>query len=206
MPTLPLFIFLAEVCVVTLSTVRIIFIARGMKVRASLLGFFEVSIWLFAIGQIMQNLSNLGCYAGFAGGFALGNYLGITIEHKLGLGSLVVRIITNKDGRELAQNLKDAGYGVTSVDGQGATGPVQVILTVIPRKKLASVVALLKAFDPKVFYSVDDLQSASQGIFPVGKPRAPGPLPFLLRWIEEPFRRRPAPTLHVTREVLAERF
>src|SRR5947208_17121066 len=100
-PSLPLFIFLAEVCVVTLSTVRIIFIARGMKGRASALGFVEVSIWLFAIGQIMQNLSDVGCYVGFAGGFALGNYLGIVIEQKLAIGSLVVRVITKKNPAEL---------------------------------------------------------------------------------------------------------
>jgi uncharacterized protein YebE (UPF0316 family) len=193
LPTLPLFIFFAEVCVVTLSTVRIIFIARGMKLRASLLGFAEVSIWLFAIGQIMQNLSDLGCYAGFAAGFALGNYLGITIEQKLALGNLVVRIITNKDGHELAQRLHEAGYGVTRVDGQGATGPVQVILTVIPRKKLPRVVSLLKTFNPRVFYSVDDLQSASQGIFPAAKARAPRPVPVLLRWVDVPFRRGHAP-------------
>ncbi len=104
-----------------------------------------------------------------------------------------MRIITNKDGRELAERLKEAGYGVTSVDGKGATGPVQGILTVIPRKKLPGVVRLLKTFDPKVFYSVDDLQSASQGIFPAAKARAPGPVPPLLRLLDAPFRRGHAP-------------
>jgi uncharacterized protein YebE (UPF0316 family) len=202
---LPLFIFVAEVVVVSLSTVRIIFIARGMKVRASLLGFCEVSIWLFAIGQIMQNLSDVGCYVGFAGGFALGNYLGITIENKLALGSLVVRVITHKDGRELVRRLTDAGYGVTSVDGHGATGPVQVILTFIPRKALKSVVAVLKAFDPRVFYSVDDLQSASQGIAPGERSRARGPVPSLLRLMDAPFRRSVPRSFHLATKPITER-
>ena len=94
------FIFVAEMCVVTLCTVRTIFVARGMKFLAPLLGFFEVSIWLFAIGQIMQNLSNLGCYLGFAGGFTAGNYLGVLVEQRLGLGTLVVRIITPRESWE----------------------------------------------------------------------------------------------------------
>ncbi len=55
----PLAIMLARICDVTLGTLRIIFLARGMKVLAPLLGFFEVLIWLVAIGQIMQNLSSL---------------------------------------------------------------------------------------------------------------------------------------------------
>src|SRR5205823_2012095 len=96
MSTLPLLVFLAELCVVTIGTIRIIFIARGMKVLAPVLGFFEVSIWLFAIGQIMQNLSNLGCYLAFAGGFTAGNFLGVLIEKRLGLGTLVVRVITGR--------------------------------------------------------------------------------------------------------------
>ena len=77
---LPLLVFVAELCVVTLATMKTIFVSRGMKTLAPLLGFFEVSIWLFAIGQIMRNLTDPGCYLGFAGGFTLGNYLGVVLE------------------------------------------------------------------------------------------------------------------------------
>ncbi len=90
----PLLVFAAETCVLTLATLRTIAIARGKKLPAAVLGFFEVSIWLFAVGQVMQNLSNLGCAAAFAAGFALGNYLGVLIEQKLALGNLSVKITT----------------------------------------------------------------------------------------------------------------
>src|SRR5436190_21930436 len=121
---LPLLIFVAELCVVTLSTMRIIFLSRGMKSIAAALGFFEVSIWLFAIGQIMQNLSHLGCYLGFAGGFTAGNYLGVLVEQRLGLGTLVVRIITPREAGTLVERLRAAHYGVTCLEGQGTAGPV----------------------------------------------------------------------------------
>src|SRR5207244_11048484 len=124
MSTLPLLVFLAELCVVTIGTIRIIFIARGMKVLAPVLGFFEVSIWLFAIGQIMQNLSNLGCYLAFAGGFTAGNFLGVLVEKRLGLGTLVVRVITGRPAGGLVDRLRAAHYGGTCLDGQGAAGPV----------------------------------------------------------------------------------
>src|SRR5208282_4991083 len=104
--TLPLLIFFAEMCVVTLSTVRIIFVARGKKYLAAILGTFEVSIWLFAIGQVMQNLDNIACSIAFAGGFAVGTYLGIVIEAKLAIGTLVVRTITKKDAGDLIEDLK----------------------------------------------------------------------------------------------------
>ncbi|HKI36375.1 MAG TPA: DUF5698 domain-containing protein [Gemmataceae bacterium] len=165
-PFLPGLVFVAELCVVTLSTVRIICLGRGQKVLASAIGFFEVSIWLFAIGQIMQNLSNLGCYLGFAGGFTAGNFLGVLVEKRLGIGTLVVRVITAREAVGLAERLRAAHYGVTSLEGRGAAGPVTVVLTVIPRKELAGVVAIIKGFDPRCFYSVDDVQSAEAGVFP----------------------------------------
>ena len=169
-PTLPFLIFLAELAVVTLGTIRIIFVARSMKFLAPLLGFFEVMMWLFAISQIMQNLNDASCYLAFAGGFAAGNFLGILIEKMLAIGTLVVHIITKKDACDLIASLKSAGYGVTCLEGQGATGAVQVVFTIIKRKELDNVTALIESFDANAFYSVDDLQTANRGVFPAAKP------------------------------------
>jgi len=180
LPLLPLIVFFAELCVVTLSTIRIIFLSRGRKVPASILGFFEITIWLFAIGQIMQNLSSWGCYLGFAAGFTIGNFLGVLIEKRLAIGTLVVRMITPKDPGELIRGLQASQYGVTCLDGHGSTGPVKVVLTIIQRKELDNVVAIIRTFDPKTFYSVNEIQSAASGVFPEARRRARGliPLPF----------------------------
>jgi uncharacterized protein YebE (UPF0316 family) len=164
--SLPTIIFIAETTVVTLATIRIIFIARGMKTLASVVGLFEVSIWLFAIGQVMRNLNDLRCSAAFAGGFTLGNYLGVLIHDKMAIGHLVIRIITSKDASELVQGLQTADYGVTCVDAMGAKGPVQIIVTVIKRRDLPRVLEIIKGFDEEVFYSVEDLHSTAKGVFP----------------------------------------
>ncbi|MBM3316827.1 MAG: hypothetical protein FJY75_03145, partial [Candidatus Eisenbacteria bacterium] len=83
---LPLAIVVARVIDVSLGTVRVILLNRGMRYLAPLLGFFEVLIWLLAIGQIMQNLSNWACYLAYATGFALGNFTGLWIEGRLAMG------------------------------------------------------------------------------------------------------------------------
>src|SRR6266705_2889789 len=127
----PLLIFIAEVCVVTVSTMRIIAIARGQTLIAPVLGFFEITIWLFAIGQTMQNLNNVACFFAFALGFTLGNFLGMQIEKMLALGTMVVRVITHRDATELIDCLRSASYGVTCVNGHGAMGPVQIVMTVV---------------------------------------------------------------------------
>src|SRR5262245_61594352 len=88
---LPGMIFLAEMCVVTLGTLRIIFVSRGQKFLAPCLGFFEIIIWLFAISQVMQHLQNVWCFLAFAAGFTIGNYFGILIEKALAMGLAQVR-------------------------------------------------------------------------------------------------------------------
>jgi uncharacterized protein YebE (UPF0316 family) len=180
---LPVVIFLAEMCVVTLGTLRIIFVARGNKVLAPLLGFFEILIWLFAIGQVMRNLDQALCFLAFALGFTLGNFLGILIESKLALGMAIVRVITNRPAGALIDQLRSAQFGVTTLDGQGANGPVQIVMTVIKRRQLDEVIELVEAHQPSAFYAVDDLQSASDGIFPEKKPMAIPVLPSALKYL-----------------------
>ena len=166
---LPLLIFIARVADVSLGTVRVIFIARGLKYLAPIVGFFEILIWLLAIGQIMQNLSNPLCYIAYAGGFATGNYVGIWIAEKLSLGVVLIRVITSKDALELLEYLKSADYGVTSVDAHGSEGKVQVVFTIIPRREVAGVVNLIKQFNPKAFYTIEEVGFVEEGIFPTRK-------------------------------------
>lgn len=165
---LPLLIFFSRICDVTIGTIRIIFVSRGNKFFASTLGFFEVLIWLIAIGQIMKNLDNFLCYIAYAGGFALGNFIGIMLEEKLAMGILVVRVITRKDASMLFEAFKNEGFGVTAIDARGATGPVAIIYTVIKRSALPKVAELIKKFNPKAFYSIEDVRTVNSGVFPSG--------------------------------------
>ncbi|UCF00504.1 MAG: DUF2179 domain-containing protein [Planctomycetota bacterium] len=167
---LPILIFVARICDVTIGTIRIIFVSRGQKYLAPLVGFFEILIWLVAIGKVMQNLNNVFCYVAYAGGFAAGNFIGIYIEEKIAMGTLVIQIITRKDASELIKNLKLKGYGTTSIPAEGSTGRVHIIYTVIKRSSLTEVVEIIKRFNPKAFYSIEDVKFVKEGIFPLRKP------------------------------------
>lgn len=163
---LPLLIFIARIADVSIGTVRVIFVARGLKYVAPIIGFFEMLIWLLAIGQIMKNLSNPACYIAYAGGFAMGNFVGIWIAEKLSLGVALIRVVTEKDASELVEYLKSGEYGVTSVDGHGAVGEVKVVFTIVPRRETQSVVELIKRFNPKAFYSIEEVGFVEKGVFP----------------------------------------
>ncbi|MCB0100890.1 MAG: DUF2179 domain-containing protein [Anaerolineales bacterium] len=163
---LPLIVFVARVADVTLGTLRIIFTSRGRRNIAPLLGFVEVFIWIVVVSQIVKSAQGITSYLGYAGGFATGTYVGMLIEERMAMGTLVLRIILKKDASELTSALREAGYGVTSVDGEGAQGSVKLLYTVVQRKKLAEVSKIIHEVAPRAFFSVEEVQSSEMGIFP----------------------------------------
>lgn len=163
---IPVLVFLARILDVSIGTLRIIFVAKGLKSLAALLGFFEALIWLVAVAQVMQNLNSWQTYIAFSLGFATGNYVGIFLEERLALGNLLVRIITRHEANELVQVLWDKGYGVTSIDAQGETGSVKVIFSVVKRKKLTKIIAIIKKYNPKAFYTIEDMRYVNGAYLP----------------------------------------
>ncbi len=163
---LPVLIFCARICDVSLGTIRVIFITKGVRYLAPLIGFFEVIIWLLAIGQVMNNLTNVASYIAYGGGFATGTFIGMRIEEKISLGLTSVRIITIEEPSQLVNYLRSQNYGVTTIDGEGATGQVKMVFSIIRRQDLPDVVELIKKLHPGAFYSIEDVKSVSEGVFP----------------------------------------
>ncbi|HRZ39940.1 MAG TPA: DUF2179 domain-containing protein [Candidatus Omnitrophota bacterium] len=162
---LPLLIFVGRLTDMSMDTIRIMLLSRGQKVLAPIIGFFQVLIWLLAIQQIFLNLTNVFCYLAYAAGFSGGTFLGMIIEEKIAIGYQVLRIITRKEASELVAFLREQGYGVTVVDGQGINGKVNLIYTIVKRSEIRRVIDIVKQFNPKAFYTVEDVKSVNEGIF-----------------------------------------
>jgi uncharacterized protein YebE (UPF0316 family) len=163
---LPILIFFARIIDVTLGTLRIIFVSRSMKRLAVLVGFFESLIWLIAISQIVQNLSNVATYLAFAAGFAAGNFVGIYLEGKIAVGLLCVRAITRDDATKLMDYLKSSNYGVTIFSARGVQGRVRLLYLVIKRRELNQLLDIIRAHDPKAFITIEDVRAVNEGYFP----------------------------------------
>lgn len=162
---LPLLIFLARTCDVSLGTIRIILLSKGKKLPVALLGFVEMIIWLLAVRQIFLNLANPACFFAFAGGFAFGNYVGLMLEEKIAMGVVIVRVITVKNADALFHALVDKKYRVTHVPAQGAQGPVSIMFTVVKRAEMNNVIAMIKEFNPNAFYTIEDIRSINEDFY-----------------------------------------
>ncbi|MDY0342073.1 MAG: DUF2179 domain-containing protein [Lentimicrobium sp.] len=161
---LPILIFLARISDQTIGTLRLIFLSKGQKFIAPFLGFFEVIIWLLTVGQIMQHLDNVLAYIAYGGGFATGNYIGMVIEEKLSIGTVIIRIVPRNNTSELIAYLRERNYGVTSVHAQGSRGEVDIVFTIVKRKSIDEVVGIINQFNPNAFYTIEDVRSINEGI------------------------------------------
>ena len=155
-----LFIVAARICDVSMGTLRVAFIARGRKYFAAACGFFEVLIWISVVSRVLTGEQHLLTYIAYAVGFTCGTLVGMFIEEHLAVGWSLVRVITHKPVGDFMQKLSAAGFGVTQQDALGTRGPVRVLVTLMPRKRVDEIRALIQDFDPDAFYTIEDVRHA----------------------------------------------
>ena len=161
-----LFIFFSRVVDVTLTTIRMLMVMQGRKVQATIIGFFEISIYITVLGKVVNNLDNIGNLFAYASGFACGTYVGMTIENRIALGSLSAQIVLKEHNNiELVEALRESGFGVTVLEGQGREGNRKVIHLVINRKDLDKLKDIVYGYDDKAFITVSSINPISGGYF-----------------------------------------
>lgn len=159
---LPLLIFVARICDVSINTIRIIYMLGGRRLTATLLGFFEAFIWLLVIREIFKHLDNWLCYVAYPAGFACGIFVGMIIEEKIAYGKVIVRIITRKDVNQLIQYLNSQQFRFTKVEAEGPDGKENLVFTVLDRERLDELLNKLKELIPTAFYTIEKVKAAAE--------------------------------------------
>lgn len=159
---LPLLIFLARICDVSINTIRIIYMLGGRRLTATLLGFFEAFIWLLVIREIFKHLDNWLCYVAYPAGFACGIFVGMIIEERIAYGKVIVRIITRKDVTQLIQYLNAQHFRFTKVNAEGPDGNETLVFTVLERERLDDLLNKLKELIPTAFYTIEKVKAAAE--------------------------------------------
>lgn len=178
---LPVLIFFARIADVSLGTLRITMVSRGYKWESAILGFFEVLIWVIVVAQLLTNLDHWVNYIAYAAGFSAGTFIGLYIEDKMKVGTVLVRIITLQKSHDIIEALKEAGVAVTSMDAKGGFNDVKVIFTVLKRKKLNKVFDIVKEIDPEAFFSTEDVKYSNKHHDHLVNPDDRSPIDRLLR-------------------------
>jgi uncharacterized protein YebE (UPF0316 family) len=161
-------VFLARVADVSLGTFRQAMAIRGKKLYAFLLSFIESLIWIFAVSRVLSGVTEPLTAFAFALGFAMGTFVGISIEDLFKIGDQSVRVFT-AEGHVVSTLLRERGYRVTSFEGTGRDGSVQLLFVQVRRREVAKICALSRMADPHCFLVVDDIRAATYGTPANGK-------------------------------------
>lgn len=159
----PLLIFGLRICDVSLALLRTLLAVRNARIAVPVIGFFEVLIWIFAVGAAIRNLNSPWHVLGYAGGFAMGNVVGLWVEAKLAFGLAIVRIISRHGGVEVAEALREKGFGVTEQGGYGRDGSVEIVDTVVKRRHIPEVLAEIDRWDPHAFVLIEEPRTVRRG-------------------------------------------
>lgn len=172
---LTLAIFFARIMDVSLGTVRTIVVFRGHRLLAAVIGFFEIVIWVIAAGQVLQNLDAWYLIVAYAGGFGVGNYIGIWLESKLAIGREMVSAISFRPDGGLARLLRERGFRAIDVDADmGRGSSVDLVITVTRRKRIPELLRTILEADPEAQYSVGDIKMAHEGFDATALSSRPG--------------------------------
>jgi uncharacterized protein YebE (UPF0316 family) len=159
----PVLIFTLRIFDVSMATSRLLLSVRGDRVVVPILAFFESLIWLVAVGAAVRSLNSPLHVLAYAGGFATGNLVGLWVEEKMAFGLSTVRIISRHGGVELAEALRDSGFGVTEFAGHGREGLVEVVYTVCRRRQVPRVLEQIAVWDADAFVTVESPKEIRRG-------------------------------------------
>ena len=149
----------------SMDTLRVLFVVRGRKQVAWVLGFFQSAVYVIAIAKVLSNLGNPLTVLGYAAGFATGNVLGMFVEERLAVGHVQLQIVTQRRGMALAKALREGGYGVTEIAAHGKDGMVHLLTASVLRKDVAKAQAIVHETDEEAFVTLEDVRPIRRGFW-----------------------------------------
>ena len=157
---------IAKIVEITIQSLKTCMMVKGQRLKAASLGFVECAIWGLVISTIIGTLGdNLFLLAFYCVGYAVGLFLGSTLEGKIALGTSSLELIANDENTEIITEYLDKNSrGYTVLDGHGSKDKMNMILIVLPRRDASSVLKeIRKLCNNNVFVVVDEVSKYAGG-------------------------------------------
>ena len=158
-------IFVLRVVDMSLDTIRVLFVMRGRKNLAWVLGFLQSLVFVIAITAVLSNLDNPLNILGYAAGFATGNVVGMTIEERLAIGFTHITIVSPTRGAVIAEQLRANGFAVTEIPARGLSGMVAVLHCDVRRRQMDMVETVVLESDPEAYITAEDVRAVRRGFW-----------------------------------------
>ena len=160
-----LFVFCMRLTDMSLDTLRLLFVMRGRKLTAGVIGAIQATVFILAVSAVLSGPLNPFTVAGYALGFGSGVILGMFVEERLAIGYAMLRVYSSASGRAIAEALRTSGYAATEIQARGKEGQMIVVNSVISRRDISAVQNVIDKVDANAFVTVDPAQSLQRGYF-----------------------------------------
>ncbi len=160
-------IFALRVVDMSMDTIRVLFVVRGRKLLAWILGFCQSLIFIVAISSVLTGDMNVAAILGYAAGFATGNVVGMLIEERLAIGHIQVTVISSTRGAVIAEGLRAHGFAVTEIPARGKDGTVTLLHCSVMRKEVDDLDTIVLEADPSAFVTAEDVRPIRRGYWRV---------------------------------------
>jgi len=167
---LALLIFFLRILGNAITTMRLVFLNRDQSLTVAVLGFFESLTFAVALGFVVTNLDSLLNLLMYCLGYAVGSHVGFWLERRLTLKYVVLNIISREGHEDVANAIREAGFGATTIMGHGAEGQVYVVESVVERHNLNKCMVAIQKADPDAFITTQNLSSTRKGFVPAVRP------------------------------------
>ena len=156
----------AKIVEISIQSLKTCMMVKGQRLKAAGLGFVECMIWGLVISTIISALGdNYLLLVFYCFGYAVGLFLGSTIESKIAIGTSNLELIANDESTELITTyLKEKNMGYTVLDGRGSKDKMNMIFIVLARKETPKVLRdIRKVCDNKVFVVASEVSKYAGG-------------------------------------------
>lgn len=156
----------AKIMEITIQSLKTCMMVRGQRTKAATLAFVECSVWGLVVSTIIGTLGdNLFLLLFYCLGYAIGSFLGATLEGKIALGtSNLAFIASDKATEQITEYLKENNRGYTVFAGHGSIDKMNMIFIVLPRKEIPKILKdIRKTCDNKVFVVASEVSKYAGG-------------------------------------------
>ena len=150
----------SKILEISIQSLKTVMMVKGQKTKAAMLGFIECVIWGLVVSSVITTLGdNIALLLFYCLGYALGLYIGSSIEGKIALGTSNIQFIANeKNTKKIIDYLTEHNKGYTVFEGKGAKEKVNQIVIITQRKEGKKIIEDIKQVcGEEVFTTTSDV-------------------------------------------------
>lgn len=161
-------VFLGRFIEVTLATLNTIYIVKGKRVTATILGFIDIIIWFLIVKEALNTPENgVWLAISYAGGYAVGTYFGSYLASVVIKGTTQIQVITKNVDNIVTEAIKNNGYGASIVKCHGLLNEDEslMIYAQVDNKRVNEFKKLVNSTDPSAFVTITESKEILNGYF-----------------------------------------